>query len=196
MSDYVIKGSISENTPSKTKVMVQAMNSDHRFLGYHNDEILGNSWVDANGNFEIHFDKKDFQAGLLQNNPDIYLTIRNKLGQVIQKTEIRKGVKPSDTANLTFDISLDPLEEVGTYSEDPYSNSTDMVMASFSKINESMDIRSGDYIRVSELLIRSINAWSLYTNEHMWKTIGYDGPQVPRYPWKQDDGPHKKLWTT
>lgn len=194
MPDYVIKGAVSDNKGNKiTDVMVQAMNSDHRLLEYHNDEMLGNVWVSKDGTFEIPFDKKDFHANF-ESNPDIYLIIRNSLGQIIKKTEIRKGVKPSDIKNLTFNIALDQLEETVKLSENPYSNSIDIVMSSFGKISESTDIHSGDYFRGSELLISTINAWALYTNEHMWQVIGYDGPQVPRYPWKQDDRPHKKLW--
>jgi hypothetical protein len=197
MPDYVIKGFISDNVGNKmTDVRVQAMNSDHRLLHYHDDEMLGNVWVNTDGKFEIPFDRKDFYASFLENNPDIYLIIRNKLGQIIKKTEIRKGVKPSDIQNLTFEIKLDSTEVPVPYSDNPYSNSIDIVMSSFGKLNESIDIRPGDYLRVSELLISTINAWTLYTNEPMWKVIGYDGPQVPRYPWKQNDRPFKKLWIT
>jgi len=27
----------------------------------------------------------------------------------------------------------------------------------------------------------------------MWNAIGYDGPQVPRYPWREDHN-HKLSW--
>jgi hypothetical protein len=197
MPDYVIKGSVCDNQGNKiTNVKVQAMNSDHRLLQYQNDAMLGSVWVNIDGKFEIPFDKKDFHASFFENNPDLYLIIRNSFGQIIKKTEIRKDVKSSDIKNLTFDIHLDSTKETVTYSENPYSNSIDIVMSSFGKLDESVDIHPGDYLRVVELLVSTVSDWALYTTESMWKVIGYDGPQVPRYPWKQNDRPYKKLWTT
>jgi len=196
LPDYLIKGSVCDNQGNKiTDVKVQAMNSDHRLWQYHNDEMLGSVWVDTNGKFEISFDKKDFFAGFLENNPDLYLIIRNSFGQIIKKTEIRKSVKSTDIKNLTFDIKLDSTKETVPYSENPYSNSIDTVMSSFGKLGESVDIHPADYPRVLEQLIGTVSDWLLYTTESMWKVIGYDGPQVPRYPWKQNDTPYKKLWT-
>lgn len=195
-SNYVVLGTVKDNegNPIK-KVKIQAMNSDHRLLEYHNDEILGNVWSNSDGTFKIQFTKQDFHASLFEKNPDLYLIIRNLQGQIIQKTEIRKGVKPSDTTNLTFNIILDSKKEPVKYSTDPYSDSLGIMMSSFGKLRDSVTVHRDDWLRILEDLMGTVNDWILYTNEHMWKEIGYDGPQVPRYPWKQDDRPHHQpLW--
>jgi hypothetical protein len=40
----------------------------------------------------------------------------------------------------------------------------------------------------------SINAWFVYAQEYSWKKIGYDGPQVPKYPRKDPKHKHILSW--
>lgn len=192
--DYIIKGNIKDGNGNAIKdVKIQAMDSDQQWFEDRNDDVIGSVWVNADGTFEIHFDEEQFKDGWLEGNPDIYLIIRNSLGENIYTTEIRRGVEPSDTKNLTFNITLDSLEKKAESSDNPYAQNNDRVMAAFARLGEVTDLNAGDAARIFRLLTSAVNAWSLYTREHMWKAIGYDGPQVPRYPWKEQH-PHKLEW--
>ncbi|MCS4538954.1 MAG: hypothetical protein HYY67_08875 [Thaumarchaeota archaeon] len=195
MPDYVIKGSLKDAKGQPiTNVKVQANDSDQQWFEDRNDDFLGNVWVKSDGTFEIPFDSKQFQEGWLEGNPDIYLLIRNSSGEIVHQTEIRIGVKPSDTRNLTFDIVLDSLEKRIEPSADPYAQNNARVLAAFARLGDVFDIRVSDTERVLKLLTSAVNAWSLYTREEMWKVIKYDGPQVPRYPWKEPKHSHKLGW--
>ena len=57
------------------------------------DDLLGAVTTDKNGNFEIKYDKEDFQELFLDKKPDIYLKIKNQHGKVIHTTKdkIRYG---------------------------------------------------------------------------------------------------------
>ncbi|MBI1828289.1 MAG: hypothetical protein HY222_03870 [Thaumarchaeota archaeon] len=233
MPDYVIKGSIKDTNGNAIKnIKIQAMDSDQEFFEDRNDDILGNVWGNNDGTFEISFDKTQFQNGWLEGNPDIYLMIRNLLGEVIYTTETRRGVKSSDKKNLTFDIVLDSLEKKITFPDDPYSsnmnklqdhfkrlgytgientsikssisrfnnfpdntysNNMNRVEANFQTLGESADLTPKDFARTFSLLMDTIDGWMIYTRPEIWEMIGYDGPQVPRYPWKEKHT-HKLGW--
>lgn len=194
MSDYVIKGRIKDSNGKPVKdVKVQAMDNDQELFDDRNDDILGIIPVNPDGTFEIPFDKNQFEGGLLEGNPDIYLIIRNSKGEIIHKTEVRRGVKPSDITNLTFDVILDSQEKTVKPPDDPYSQNLDRTIAAFMKLGETAEW-ANDGQRTFTLLMSSINAYALYTNERMWDTIEYDGPQVNRYPWRTNHSPHPKLW--
>ena len=194
MPDYIIKGSIKDTNGNAIKnLKIQAMDSDQEFFEDHIDDILGNIWINNDGTFEIPFDKEQFQDGWLEGNPDIYLMIRNSFGEVIYTTETRRGVKSSDKKNLTFEIILDSLEKKITFSDDPYSSNIDRFQGDFGRLGEVTDLTLNDSSRTFGLLMNTIDAWILYTRPETWAVIGYDGPQVPRYPWKEEHA-HKLAW--
>ena len=181
MPDYVIRGTVKDTNGTALKnVKVQALDADQQWFEDRNDDILGNVWVKLDGTFEIPFDSKRFQDGWVEGNPDIYLLVRNSAGEIIYQTEIRRGVKPSDAKNLTFDLILGPLEKRIQPPGDPYSQNNARLLSSFSRLGDVVDIRVGDTERTLKLLTSAVNAWSLYTREETWKNIGYDGPQVPK----------------
>lgn len=196
MSDYVVRGRISNLTGEPVRdIYVQAVDSDQRLYEDHDDDVIATVKTKGDGSFEIPFDKKAFQDGSswLERNPDLYLIVRNQAGQVIHKTEIRRGVRSNDAANLTFDIVLDSLEKPVSPDPDPYDQNNNRVLASFAAIGDNLELRTEDTLRNFALFSSSINGWTRYTHELTWKSIGYDGPQVPRYPWKQDHS-HKLAW--
>lgn len=199
MSSYLIKGTLkdSERKPI-TGVKIQAMDSDQKWLEDRNDDIIDSKWVNDDGTFEISFDDQQFQeGGPLEGKPDIYLIVRNSLGQIIHTTEIRRGVDASDIQNLTFNITLDSLEKLPApqaLPPDPYLSNNERVIAAFGRLSDVSEFQLNDITRIFGLLKSSINAWSLYTTEYMWNTIGYDGPQVPRYPWREQGHSHKLSW--
>jgi hypothetical protein len=198
MAAYILKGTLkdSEGKPI-TRMKIQAMDSDQMWFEDRNDDILDSKWVNEDGTFEISFDNQQFQeAGWLERKPDIYLIVRNSIGQIIHTTEIRRGVDASDIQNLTLNITLNSLEKLPAQPlpPDPYLSNNERVIAAFARLGDVSEFQLNDIIRIFRLLNSSINAWSLYTTEYMWNTIGYDGPQVPRYPWRQEGHSHKLSW--
>jgi hypothetical protein len=201
---YEIKGSVKYPNGEPVKgIKIQAMDSDQEVFQDHNDDIIAMVSVnDSDGTFEITFDSKPFSDGWLEGHPDLYLMVRNALtGQIVYKSEIRKGVK-QNSPNLVFDITLSSIEEeyvddqVNNNSTlfDPFQGNNDRVIAAFSRLGDVVQVVPGDINRNFALLLSSINAWVIYTREDTWRRIEYDGPQVPRYPWRDDGHSHKLSW--
>jgi hypothetical protein len=202
---YTIKGSVKRSNGEPVKgIKIQAMDSDQEVFQDHNDDIIAIESVnDSNGTFEINFDSKPFRDGWLEGHPDLYLIVRNALdGHVIYKTEIRKGVK-QNSSDLIFNIVINSIEEEyddvnqsdkNSTLSDTFQGNNDRVIAAFSRLGDVVQLLPGDIHRNFALLVSSINAWTLYTSEVMWEEIEYDGPQVPRYPWRDEEHSHKLSW--
>jgi hypothetical protein len=201
---YSIRGSVKyPNGEPVGGIKIQAMDSDQEAFQDHNDDTIAISSVnDLDGKFEITFDPEPFNDGWLEGHPDLYLIVRNALdGRVVYKTEIRKGVK-QNSSDLVFDITLNSIEEeyidkvVNNNSTlyDPFQGNNDRVIAAFTRLGDVVQLLPGDIHRNFALLVSSINGWTLYTREDMWRKIGYDGPQVPRYPWRDEGHSHKLSW--
>jgi hypothetical protein len=198
MAAYILKGTVKDYKGKPVGgVKVQAMDSDQKWFEDRNDDIIDSKWVNDDGTFEISFGNQQFQeGGWLERNPDIYLIVRNPLGQIIHMTEIRRGIDASDIQKLTFNITLRSLEKLPAQPlpPDPYLSNNERVIAAFGRLSDVSEFQLNDITRIFGLLKSSINAWSLYTTEYMWSTIGYDGPQVPRYPWREQGHTHKLSW--
>jgi hypothetical protein len=201
---YTIKGSVKYPNGEPVKgIKIQAMDSDQEVFQDHNDDVIAiASANDSDGTFEITFDSKPFRDGWLEGHPDLYLMVRNALdGQVVHKTEIRKGVK-QNSSDLVFDITINSIGEEYTDNQvyngitlhDPFQGNNDRVIAAFTRLADVIQLVPGDINRNFALLVSSINAWTLYTREDMWRRIEYDGPQVPRYPWRDEGHSHKLSW--
>ena len=194
--------------------MVQAMDSDQEWFDDRSDDILGSTWTKNDGSFEISFSDEQYKENILERNPDVFLIVRNSLGETIHVFEIRRGVKKEDVKNLTFDIVLDSVEKKAEYSndlyaqnnrviirllskvekfnpDDPYAQNNQRVIAAFQGIGESVDLTNNDTARILTLLLRTMNDWQLYAQDI--SRLGFDGPQVPRYPWMESHN-HKLEW--
>ncbi len=192
MAKFTIKGSVRSTAGNPVEgVKVFAMDSDQQFFEDHNDDMLGASWAKANGTFEISFGSEQFKENMFEQfkenmfegKPDIYLIVRNSKGEVIHRTETKKG--PS------FNIVLDSLEKKPEpAAEDPYANNQQRILSAFANMGDIATINNSDIARTFSLLNSSINAWAIYTRESTWEEIGYDGPQVPLHP---RDTPHKHI---
>ena len=200
VSDYTIKGVIKDAQGNPIKnIMIQAMDSDQRWYEDRNDDIIGSIRTKEDGTFEIPFDKEKFKDTLLENNPQIFLIIRNSFGQIIHTTEpIKKEVEDTKSDSqkvLYFEITLASTEKENSgISLDPYLANNERVISAFQKLGDVSEFQLNDISRILRLLNTSINAWSLYTTEYTWDKIGYDGPQVPRYPWRTQDHSHELSW--
>jgi hypothetical protein len=204
---YTIKGSIKYPDGKPVNgIKIQVMDSDQEAFQDRNDDVIAIVPINvSDGTFEVTFDTKAFNDGWLEGNPDIYLMVRNAAdGQVIYKTEIRKGIKQNSTDHI-FDITINSLEEeyggnLGSSNNnnntlyDPYEGNNDKIIAAFMRLGDVVQFVPSDIQRNFMLIVSSINGWTFYTREDMWRKIEYDGPQVPRYPWRNDSHSHKLSW--
>jgi len=199
VSDYSIRGLIKDIQGNPIhNVMIQAMDSDQKWYEDRHDDMIGRTWVDEDGTFEISFDKEKFKDSQLEFNPEIFLIIRNSLGQIIYTAQPKKDTRDTNSDSnktLYFEITLVSTEKgIPEISSDPYLENNQRVISAFQKLGDVTEFQLNDISRFLRLLNTSINAWSLYTTEYIWDTIGYDGPQVPRYPWRIKNHSHKLSW--
>jgi hypothetical protein len=174
---FLVRGEVTDNNNNPlSNLVVQAMDSDQGFFEDRIDDFLESSVTNANGSFEIAFEDSKFKDKWLENEPETYLIVRNEKGQILHRTEkidINKSIK----------ISLDSVEKKTELPNvDPYANNIDRVLSAFGSLADITTFRTIDFERNLRLLISSVNAWVVYTNKIGWDLVGYDGPQVPRYP--------------
>jgi len=201
---YSIKGKIIDlTTDGNEKLKIQVMDSDKQFFEDHNDDLLASAWIKPDKSFEITFDDVTFHDNWLEKSPEIYLLVRNENGQIIHKTEILKINTSSDSKEpieIPVTINIDSIDETDigllnfSTTGDIYSNNSQRILSAFSSLGDVVTLNNSNAARNFQLLSSSINAWLIYTNELSWKTIGYDGPQVPRYPNKFPNHSHKLIW--
>jgi hypothetical protein len=198
MIKYLIKGKIIDvNGKPLGNLYSQAIDSDQGFIEDHNDDLLGSSRTAGDGSFEIAFDDSTFSDSWLEKSPEIYLIVRNEDGQILHRTEtvkVKSDEKTNGTINIPVNITLDSKEKKTELpASDLYWNNQRIISA-FSSVGDTITLNNSEFERNFRLLLSSINAWIIYTNEAMWKKIGYDGPQVPRYPWEIPKHDHKLSW--
>lgn len=190
MSNFDVTGKVLDSSDIPlSDIVVQAFDNDQSWYEDHNDDLVGMGRTKPDGTFRISFSDLQFKENILDRNPDLYLVIRDSVGKVLHRTEVRKEVKPNDKTLLNFDVKLTPTEKQDS---DIYDNNMTKTFAAFSSIAEKVDLPSdigGTFLQ----LFKTINAWALYTREEMWDRIGYDRPQVKQYPWR-DKHKHELRW--
>ena len=163
------------------------MDSDQGFFEDRIDDFLESSRTNANGSFEITFEDSNFKDRWLENEPETYLIVRNEIGQILYRTETIDISKP-------LKITLDSIAKKNELPNvDPYANNVDRILSAFRSLADVTIFRPNDFERNLRLLISSVNAWLVYTNKAGWDKVGYDGPQVPRYPFNSSHN-HKLSW--
>ena len=187
VASYVVRGKIHNGS----ELYIELLDNDQHWFDDRVDDLLGSSWTDNTGNFEINFDDSLYKDNWFEGKPELFLIIRDKSGKILYKSNIQSPSSANDTQNLTFEITI-PTEK--TRIESPYDESNASRVAAFARIGDTIDL-TGDMANSSRLLIQTLNAWLLYTNETKWRLIGYDGPQVERYPWRSPH-PHKLKWSS
>jgi hypothetical protein len=197
---YSIKGTIIKlGTTHFNNLKIQAMDSDKQFFEDQNDDLLGSSWTKADGSFEITFDDITFSDNWLEKSPEIYILIRNENGEIIHKTDILKIDnidKNKEQIEIPITINLDSIDNIGLLNTpgDIYANNSQRILSAFSSLGDVITLNNSNAARNFQLLSSSINAWLIYANELSWKRIGYDGPQVPKYPSKLPGHSHRLTW--
>lgn len=77
------------------------------------DDYLGHDVTDANGNFEIRFERDDFDAGWFdpEGGPDIVLKVYSSAGRMVYRSPEKSGAGEK----TYIAVSLDPLDLIGQY---------------------------------------------------------------------------------
>ncbi|MDH3340846.1 MAG: hypothetical protein OEL84_06130 [Nitrosopumilus sp.] len=187
MPTYIVKGEIQNY--DKSKFYVEILDNDQHWFDDRVDDLLGSSWTDDYGKFEIQFDDSLYKDNWFEGKPELFLIVRDKFGKILYKTNTKSPSNSDDIKNLTFEIVI-PKER--SIVDSPYDIANSVRMSAFARIGDTIDT-TDNVVNSSRLLMQSLNAWFLYTNETKWDIIGYDGPQVERYPWREDHT-HKLKW--
>jgi hypothetical protein len=197
MIKYLVKGKITDtNGQPISDLHLQAMDSDQGWFEDHNDDLLGSSRTASDGSYEIPIDESTFSENWLEKNPEIYLIVRNEDGQIVHRTEtinLKSEEKAIETVNIPVNITVVSREGKTILSSTDLYWSNARILSAFTSLGDTITLTNSDLQRNFRLLISSINAWLIYTNEDIWKKIGYDGPQVPRYAWRFEHN-HKLTW--
>ena len=188
MANYTVRGQI-QNPPPQSKYYVELLDDDQHWFDDRVDDLLGSSWTDDSGNFEISFEDNLYKDNWFEGKPELFVIVRDYAGKILHKTNTKTPSSSNDVENLTFDIAMSAED---TSVDSPYDAVNNRRIAAFARISDSIDA-TDNVVNSSQLLLQSLNAWLLYTNETSWNLIGYDGPQVDRYPWR-NPRPHKLNW--
>ena len=172
------------------------------------DDLLGQSTTDSNGIFKIDFDKSKFSKAweLLEGTPDVYLAINDSHRNHLLKTKVMQTQKEIDyhVKNNGEHDTPDPnakdiyagnarrlitmLRDVGNI----LSKENQINLNMLQNANLSEDIKKDIQNFVNDNEVRSNNFKQIIAvlaslsdtvlEELHIDDIGYDGPQVPRYP--------------
>lgn len=99
---FIIYGKVigKESKKGIAGLRVEALDKDLLF-----DDRLGAVTTDKDGNFEIKYDKEDFQKLFFDQKPDVYLRIKNPDGEVIHTTEDKVRYGADKTEEFIIKIS-------------------------------------------------------------------------------------------
>lgn len=198
MIKYLIKGkTIDVRGNGLENLTVQAMDSDQNLFEDHNDDLLGSTRTASDGSFDILFDDPTFADSWLEKSPEIYLIVRNEEGQILNRTEnfkISSSEKTDDSVTIPVNITLESKEKKTELPSSTLYWTNQRILSAFSSVGDTITLNNSEFERNFRLLTSSINAWLIYTNEATWKKIGYDGPQVPKFPWQVPNHSHKLRW--
>ena len=178
---YVITGRIRDKDNSSVEgYTVEAYDSDPDPFGL-DDDLLGSTKTDKDGDFRISFDELDFKERLewLEGNPEVYLDIKDEDDWVV----IRTTDKENKTRSMDFQIKLG--KNPGNRSEpDLYYDSIIRIIAGLRASGDAADLSKSDVRIIFELLLRVLKSWTINRDEVL-KLSGYDGIQVPKNPREQ-----------
>ena len=141
-------------------------------------------------NLAITFDDSLFRENWLEGKPELFLIIRddcwkNNSTRHLQKVHLVLMILKILLLKSQFQKKIILLMS-------PYDSVNARRIAAFGQIGDSINV-TDNIVNSSQLLLQSLNAWLLYSNETIWNKIGYDGPQVERYPWRNPHT-HRLKW--
>jgi hypothetical protein len=187
VTNYTVVGHVKNSLQSK--FYVELLDDDQHWFDDRIDDLLGSSWTDDSGKFKITFDDDLYKENWFEGKPELFVIVRDESGKILYKTNTKSPSNPNDAENLTFDVILSKENQ---FTDSPYDATNAQRIAAFTRIGDSIDL-TDNVVGSFTLLMQTLNAGLLYTNEAKWNLIGYDGPQVERYPWRSPHN-HKLKW--
>jgi hypothetical protein len=175
------------------------------------DDFLGDSIIDRKGFFRIEFDKTQFVDFLemFEGSPDIILILKDKEDkEILQTREMTTKKEIEYHLKVTKESILDPnapdiysgngrrminiLNNIGNIIDLEFNINKDIINERDSSPDENPKEKSQDFINnyvqikdnFNNLLVISQGLINNYLKELNLSTIQYDGPQVPRFPYK------------
>ena len=111
---FIIYGEILDDKSKRGIVglSVEALDKDLLI-----DDRLGVATTDEYGNFEIVYDKEDFQELFFDQKPDIYLQVKNSKGEIIYTTEDKIKYEAAKVEEVNIAISEKLIEKIEVESE-------------------------------------------------------------------------------
>jgi len=130
---FKIHGKVIEKETGKgiPNLTVKAIDKDLFF-----DDLLGAVTTDKNGNFEIRYDKEDFQELFFDKKPDIYIEIKNPEREVIYTTEDKVRYEAGETEKFNIKISKNKIKPKVNKHRDLKALE---IVANFEESEESLD---------------------------------------------------------
>lgn len=177
---YKIKGIITDyNSNPLSDLFVEVYDKD-----IINDDLIGMVKTDKEGKFELTFSEDKFKKHFefLEGNPDLYIIVRDEYG-MLYRSDVRSNASKEEEFNIKIEQKYD----------DPYANSFLRIVNSFASLGGAVDTSKIDVERVIPQMLRLVSSWAFYTREEVMHSIGYPGPQVPRYP-KRIEHKHTLPW--
>ena len=172
-----------------SKFYVELLDDDQHWFDDRINDLLGSSWTDGLGKFEISFADDLFLESWLEGKPELFVVVRNDSGKILYTSKTKSPSGPDDGENLFFDVVI---KKESSFVDSPYDAANAKRIAAFARIADSID--PADNLQNSlGLIIQTLNAWLLYSNENVWDLIRYDGPQTERYPWRSNHA-HTLKW--
>lgn len=188
MTLWKIQGSVDS---AQEKFYVELLDDDQHFLEDKVNDLLGSSWTDNDGSFDISFDDSLLKADRIEFRPELFIVVRDENGKILHTSEKKRPTNQSDFENLSF-FNLSTKSNLQT-TDSLYSSTFQRQLSAIQRISDGVNVGLEDLENLSSLLLQSANAMLLYNNELVWKSVGYDGPQVPRHPRKEEHD-HKLDW--
>ncbi len=204
MTNYSLEGEIIDSDLKPMEGLKIRAYDDDPWLNA--DDLLGKAITDSDGAFEIEFDESKFKGfwEFLEGTPDVYLIVEDDQGNSIMKTRVMRTKKELHYHIRVVDHTPDPN------AKDIYASNLRRIMNMLGEVGNiigmentiNLDtLRNGDLLReIKERLhdfvdgfgdrISNFNHFMALLSglvnevleETRLRTIGYDGPQVPRHP--------------
>ena len=104
VSKYIVKGQILNH--NQIKLYVEVLDDDQHWFDDRIDDLLGSSWTDDSGKFEVVFDDELFKENWFEGKPELFIIVRDQSGKTLHKTNPKSPSGPDDFKNLNFEITI------------------------------------------------------------------------------------------
>ena len=91
VASYTVRGQIQNFNDSK--FYVEVLDNDQHWFDDRIDDLLGSSWTDDSGKFEIIFTDDLYKDTWLEGKPELFIVVRDNSGTICYMTNTKKSLK-------------------------------------------------------------------------------------------------------